>query len=73
MTSMVIHGSIVRLEPDYGFGFLRDEHDGDWFFVADGVRSRRLDEIWIGASVGFRMEQTPRGPRATDIHLESDE
>lgn len=68
---MTIHGEIVRLEPALGFGFIRDDRHGDWFFVAGGVRTGRLDDVSVGARVGFQMEQTPQGPRATDIHLES--
>ena len=37
---MTIHGEVVRLEPALGFGFLRDDTDGDWFFVASGVQWR---------------------------------
>jgi cold shock CspA family protein len=70
---MTIHGEIVRLETARGFGFLRDDRHGDWFFVTSGVRRGRFDDIWVGARVGFQMEQTPSGPRATDIHLESHE
>lgn len=68
---MTIHGEIVRLEPALGFGFLRDDCYGDWFFVTAGIRSGRIDDVWVGARVGFEMEPTPSGPRATDIHLES--
>lgn len=68
---MTIHGEVVRIEPALGFGFIRDDQHGDWFFVTEGVRTGRLDDIWVGARIGFQMEQTPRGPRATDIRLES--
>jgi cold shock CspA family protein len=70
---MTIHGSIVRLEPAHGFGFIRDDRDGDWFFVGAGVRAGGLASLWVGERVGFQMESTPQGPRATDIHAESDE
>jgi cold shock CspA family protein len=70
---MTIHGAVVRLEPAYGFGFIRDDCDGDWFFVDGGVRAGGLASLWLGERVGFVMESTAQGPRATDIHPESDE
>lgn len=68
---MTIHGAIVRIEPALGFGFLRDDSFGDWFFVTSGIRTSRFDDVPVGARVGFQMERTPSGPRATDVHLES--
>ena len=70
---MVIYGEILRLEPALGFGFIRDDHDGDWFFVADGVRRGGSTDLWVGERVAFSQEWTARGPRATDIHHEQSE
>lgn len=60
---------MVRLEATRGFGFLRDDHDGDWFFVASGVRGG-LPALRLGLHVTFLHERTPNGPRATDIAAE---
>ena len=68
---MIIHGEVVRLEPAHGFGFIRDDHDGDWFFAASGVRAGGLARLWVGERVGFRQERSANGPRAVDIHHES--
>jgi cold shock CspA family protein len=73
MGAMIIHGEIVRLEPSRGFGFLRDDRHGEWFFVDSGVRAGGVASLWLGARVGFTHERTPSGPRATDIHHESTE
>ena len=70
---MATHGEIVRLEPALGFGFIRDDRHGDWFFVSAGVRSGAFDRLWVGERVAFDEEWTPRGPRATDIHYEQSE
>ena len=64
------YGNIVRLEPQHGFGFIRDDGGMDWFFVAEGVRSGEFDSIWVDQRVGFTPEATEKGPRATDIHHE---
>lgn len=70
---MTIHGEVVRLEPAHGFGFLRDDRRGEWFFVESGVRSGRLASLWVGERVSFAHARTPSGPRAIDIHHESAE
>ena len=67
---MMIRGEVVRLEPARGFGFIRDDRHGDWFFVDGGVRAGGMAGLWTGARVCFAPERTPNGPRATDIHHE---
>ena len=71
MDPMIITGEIVRLVPAHGFGFLVDDSHMEWFFVESGVRSGRLNTLWVGERVGFSQERTPSGPRAADIHHES--
>ena len=70
---MIIHGEVVRIEPAHGFGFIRDDQQGEWFFVESGVRAGRLASVWVGERVGFAQERTASGPRAVDIHHESAE
>lgn len=70
MGTMRIHGEVVRLEPALGFGFLRDHGNGDWYFVAAGVRGG-VETLRVGAHVTFDYEATVQGPRATDIAAES--
>lgn len=64
------YGSIIRLEPEHGFGFIRDDGGMDWFFVAEDVRGGRFETIWVGQRVGFTSEATRTGPRAADVHHE---
>jgi cold shock CspA family protein len=66
----MLYGNVTRLEPERGFGFIRDDGGMDWFFVAADVRGARLANIWVGERVGFTPEATPQGPRAADIHHE---
>lgn len=70
---MTITGTVVRLEPAHGFGFIRDDRQGEWFFVESGVRAGGMASLWVGERVGFSQEFTPSGPRAVDIHHESAE
>jgi cold shock CspA family protein len=67
---MAIRGTVVRLEPAHGFGFIRDDCGGEWFFVGGGVRTRALDTLWLDERVLFEQEWTPGGPRATDVRNE---
>lgn len=73
MVGMTIHGEVVRLESSHGFGFIRDDRHGEWFFVEAGIRAGGMAGLWIGGRVGFTPERTPNGPRASDIHHESTE
>lgn len=68
----MLYGSITRLVPEHGFGFLRDESGLDWFFLEAGVRTGRLADVWVDERVGFSSEWASSGPRAIDIHLEND-
>jgi len=67
------YGTITRLVPEHGFGFIVDDSGLDWFFVAGGVRGGSLDNVWLGERVAFVSEWTPRGPRAADVHFDRSE
>jgi cold shock CspA family protein len=66
----MIYGSITRLEPARGFGFLVDDAGMDWFFLREDVRAPGFDRLWIDERVGFSEAWTATGPRAADIHFE---
>lgn len=64
------YGTVTRLVPEHGFGFIVDDAGLDWFFVESGIRGSSFGELWLNERVGFASESTPRGPRAIDIHHE---
>jgi cold shock CspA family protein len=64
------HGTLTRIEPALGFGWIVDDAGLDWFFVRDGVRGGALDQLVTDERVTFSYEWTPKGPRATDVALE---
>ncbi len=70
---MIIHGAVVRIELAHGFGFIRDDQQGEWFFVEHGVRAGGMASLWVGERVSFSQERTTSGPRAIDIRHESAE
>lgn len=57
-------GTVRRVEPARGFGFLKDDYGNDWFFVREGIAEPELSP---GDRVAFEEESTPLGPRATRI------
>ena len=63
------YGSITRIEPAHGFGFILDDGGLDWFFLEAGVRGG-METVWLGERVAFSAEDSPGGPRAVDIHHE---
>jgi cold shock CspA family protein len=64
------YGTITRLVPEHGFGFIVDDAGMDWFFVRSGIRGSGFEDVWLNERVGFSPEWTPQGPRAVDIHHE---
>lgn len=66
----MLSGTVKRLAGAQGFGFLVDAAGMDWFFVRDGVRGGRFDDLQQDAHVRFVAEWTATGPRATDVHAE---
>jgi len=64
------YGTITRLVPEHGFGFIVDDAGMDWFFVQTGIRGSGLAGVWVNERVGFSAEWTPHGPRAVDVHHE---
>jgi cold shock CspA family protein len=63
------HGTVTRVEPAFGFGFIVDDAGTDWFFVRDGVRGGAMEDL-ARQRVTFSYEWTAKGPRAADVSLE---
>ncbi len=59
-------GTIKRLVPDRGFGFIRAETGEDFFFHRSGVRDS-FDTLVEGQRVEFDEEPSTKGPRATNV------
>jgi CspA family cold shock protein len=61
-------GTIKKVVSDRGFGFITAEDGKDYFFHRDGLdRSLDFDRLIGGERVEFAMEQSPKGPRATNV------
>ena len=62
-------GTIKRVIADRGFGFIAAE-DGKEYFFHRGTLDTSLDfdRLAGGEKVEFEIEQSPKGPRANQVH-----
>jgi CspA family cold shock protein len=61
-------GTIKKVVSDRGFGFITAEDGKDYFFHRDGLdRSLDFDRLVGGEKVEFNIEQSPKGPRASQV------
>lgn len=60
-------GTIARLK-DKGFGFIKpSDGDRDVFFHANALQGISFEELSEGDEVTFDVEQTEKGPNATNV------
>ncbi len=61
-------GTIKKVVSDRGFGFITAEDGKDYFFHRDGLdRALDFDRLVGGERVEFNIEQSPKGPRASQV------
>ncbi len=64
----VTTGTIKKVVADRGFGFITAEDAKDYFFHRGGLDSSLdFDRLVGGERVEFSVEQSPKGPRATNV------
>ena len=66
-------GTISRLVPDRGFGFVRTVPGVPEYFFhrSDLVYQVEFDELRVEMAVTFEPIQSPKGPRATVVTIEA--
>lgn len=63
-----MNGTIKRVVPDKGFGFITpDGSDKDVFFHTSAVVGTTFAELREGDAVSFDTEDSDKGPRATNV------
>ena len=61
-------GTIKKVVSDRGFGFIAAEDGKEYFFHRDGLNaSLDFDRLTGGERVAFEVENSPKGPRATQV------
>ena len=61
-------GTVKKVIPDRGFGFITGEDGKDYFFHRDGLApSLDFDRLAGGERVEFDLQSNPRGPRAVNV------
>ena len=62
-------GTIKKVVADRGFGFIAAEDAKEYFFHRGGLDSSLdFDRLIGGERVEFEIEQSPKGPRAIQVH-----
>ena len=60
-------GTIKRIARDKGFGFIRGDGGGQEFFFHRSSVQGSFDALNEGQKVSFDEEQSPKGPRASNV------
>ena len=60
-------GTIKRIIRVRGFGFIRSTDGQEVFFHRNGLQQMDFDGLKEGATVEFEVEQSEKGPRATNV------
>ncbi|MGI8609181.1 MAG: cold-shock protein [Candidatus Dormibacteria bacterium] len=61
------NGTIKRIVPDRGFGFIATPDGTEYFFHRSSVEN--FDALRGDEAVTFEVENSPKGPRANQVRL----
>lgn len=66
-----MNGTIVRLNTEKGFGFIKGEDGTDRFFHKSGLErtTKRFDELHQNMRVVFTHVDGEKGPRAIEVRV----
>lgn len=67
--SAQLQGTIVRLNPDEGYGFIRTSDENEYYFNRDNVIEPTFDHLAVGAPVHFIAEMAGEGPQAKRVSV----
>ena len=61
-------GTVKKIVSDRGFGFITATDEKEYFFHRSGLDpALDFDRLVGGEKVEFQVENSPKGPRATNI------
>ena len=64
-----LHGEVVRIDDDGGFGFIRTPDGQEYYFGRDNVAGARFEQVHIGEEVQFIGEAAAQGMQAKRVSL----
>lgn len=64
---VILHGEIVELEPELGYGFVRADDGREVYFQKDGLVTGDWSRLELGARLRFREQDGEKGPFAVDV------
>jgi len=65
-----MHGKVVRILADKGFGFIKADEDGkEYFFHHSSCYGGTFADLTVGARVTFEETDSGKGPRAEMVML----
>lgn len=64
-----LHGEVVRLDDEGGFGFIRAPDGQEYYFGRDNVAGAAFERVHVGMAVQFIAEQAGEGPQAKRVSL----
>ena len=72
-----MHGTVARLSPDRGFGFIEATDGREFFFHRGALHGIEFEELASGVGVEFEVGHEPgdevgEGPRATRVRPAAD-
>jgi ribosome-associated translation inhibitor RaiA/cold shock CspA family protein len=65
----VLHGEVVRFDPDGRFGFIRSSDGDDYWFGPDNLADTPFEHLALGSEVQFVPEVAAEGRQAKRISL----
>jgi len=62
-------GSVVRIDPERGYGFIETRDGREIYFHRNSVLNAAFDDLKIGAEVRFAEEEGEQGPQASTVTI----
>jgi len=62
-------GKIKKIVSERGFGFINDSDGREVFFHQTGLVGAQFSDLTAETQVEFDIENSPKGPRAVNVHV----